>query len=1223
MGKNDTTLSLEWLSYLGDENLQHKALSADAIVVYSPGLERVIWANASGASLFGGGSVADFMASDLHSDHPFIHQLKAAVHQLDEERIYRGFRVVNDGQSRFLQCEIGFVELHSDAHDDKGCLAIMVSCTNAAMENLSEPDFAQLVLENLGNVNPASAICDPHGLVISATDKFVETAVPTKVMEETCSGLGDAHNASLSVVNEQGDNILVKLFRVGTNPQRILMLLENGSIGAEEEVSPALEEELSENLTQQPINIGAPIVGVPLIAGNYQPPENEVEDIRSSVNDEVLETDPDLQQSERKGVKNKKPKKKSKLKSEKYARKQAKKQAKKLRKKLDKKRAKKLDKKDGKKTGKKLVGDFNDKSGNGFDAGIATAVASSAIIKKKRRDKPADLPPSSLDKSLDELSDKNAQDTSNRLEDVPISLRMHQIDREGENFEKSPLSNPEETKSGFKPDGQEDDFVFSGDSKPIRFAWITNTEQEFTSVSAELAKAVGPNAADIVGRKWQDVATVFGFDKNGEIQSLLKKQDTWSGKSVLWPVQGTDLQVPIDLAALPSFSSGRNFDGFRGFGIVRMFDTIVDPEEAGMALISGGIHKVGLQETSTNGANEAQQPAQQLTQQLKKRSAGENPLEEISASQGSKIRDKDKSNKSDKPNNIVKLNVRRGAGGEDVHLKKDEEDTRLTNGENRAFSDIGKQLRDSSKYGISHLHRDHDKNERPSHKNISSNDLSGDQRTSEELSKNSRTQVDTTLLARLPVPVLVYRGDETLFANGELLSLTGYASFQELKKAGGMSALFDHDNSGDISEVNETVLIDKDGGKMRVKALLQSVPWDNESALLLSFRQPRHEKLAANEKIVLDMMRVSELHNVLDTAADGIIILDKIGTVQSINKPAEALFGRLDEDVREKPITDIFAAESHERISEYLSSLDNLESKTLLHSGCEVIGIEAKGGLIPLYLTIGNIGSTDKYCAILRDMTSWKKTREELVEARKQAENASDQKTEFLARVSHEIRTPLNAIIGFSDVMIEERFGAIDNDRYREYLRDINRSGIHVLDLINDLLDISKIEAGKMELSFEAVDLNRIVGETVALLQPQANGNRVLIRTSLSRAVPKVVADARSIRQIVINLVSNAIKFTDANGQVIVSTVYEGNGEVALRVRDTGRGMSNEEVAIALKPFRQVNTISETRGQGTGLGLPLTKALVEANKAYLDIDSEPGEGTIVHIQFPTQRVLAD
>jgi len=246
-----------------------------------------------------------------------------------------------------------------------------------------------------------------------------------------------------------------------------------------------------------------------------------------------------------------------------------------------------------------------------------------------------------------------------------------------------------------------------------------------------------------------------------------------------------------------------------------------------------------------------------------------------------------------------------------------------------------------------------------------------------------------------------------------------------------------------------------------------------------------------------------------------------------------------------------------------------------------------------------------------------------MIQARRQAELASEHKSDFLARVSHEIRTPLNAIIGFSDVMIEERFGPVDNERYREYLRDINRSGIHVLDLVNDLLDLSKIESGKIELSFEAVDLNNIVSETVALMQPQANVNQIIIRTSLSRAVPKVVADARSMRQIVMNLVSNAIKFTGHNGQVVVSTVYESNGEVALRIRDTGIGMSTEELKDAMKPFHQIPGVSEKRGKGTGLGLPLTKALVEANRAHFDLESELDKGTIAHVQFPTQRVLAD
>jgi signal transduction histidine kinase len=207
--------------------------------------------------------------------------------------------------------------------------------------------------------------------------------------------------------------------------------------------------------------------------------------------------------------------------------------------------------------------------------------------------------------------------------------------------------------------------------------------------------------------------------------------------------------------------------------------------------------------------------------------------------------------------------------------------------------------------------------------------------------------------------------------------------------------------------------------------------------------------------------------------------------------------------------------------------------------------------------------------------------------------------------------------------MIEERFGKIENARYRDYLNDINRSGIHVLDLVNDLLDISKIEAGKLELSYEAVDLNQLAAETVALLQPKANNKRIIIRTSLSRAVPKVVADARSIRQIILNLVSNAIQHSPRNSQVIVSTTYEENGEVALRIRDTGSGMSESDLQRALEPFAQVREDRMSAPSGTGLGLPLTKALVEANRAYFELESSKGEGTIAHIQFPSQRVLAD
>ena len=155
---------------------------------------------------------------------------------------------------------------------------------------------------------------------------------------------------------------------------------------------------------------------------------------------------------------------------------------------------------------------------------------------------------------------------------------------------------------------------------------------------------------------------------------------------------------------------------------------------------------------------------------------------------------------------------------------------------------------------------------------------------------------------------------------------------------------------------------------------------------------------------------------------------------------------------------------------------------------------------------------------------------------------------------------------------MEERFGPVGNERYKQYLKDIHASGGHLVSLLNDLLDLSKIEAGKLELNFTNVDLNELTQQCVALMQPQANRERVIIRTSLSSTLPQVVADARSVRQIVLNLLSNSIKFTRAGGQIIVSTAANDVGEVILRVRDTGVGMSENEIAIALEPFRQLAT---------------------------------------------------
>jgi signal transduction histidine kinase len=273
---------------------------------------------------------------------------------------------------------------------------------------------------------------------------------------------------------------------------------------------------------------------------------------------------------------------------------------------------------------------------------------------------------------------------------------------------------------------------------------------------------------------------------------------------------------------------------------------------------------------------------------------------------------------------------------------------------------------------------------------------------------------------------------------------------------------------------------------------------------------------------------------------------------------------------------------------------------------------------------MGPIGvGMPKFCAVLRDITQWKRAEEDLLNAKRTAERASSAKSDFLAKISHEIRTPLNAIIGFSEVMMSEQFGPIGNERYREYMKDIHASGQHLVSLINDLLDLSKIEAGKLDLVFASVNLNQLVQQCVALMQPQANQQRIIIRSSLSPTLPPVVADARSVRQIVLNLLSNSIKFTGAGGQVIVSTALTDRAEAILRVRDTGIGMTEKEILTAMEPFRQLATSTRYGSGGTGLGLPLTKALAEANRAAFSIKSAVDSGTLVEITFPGTRVLAE
>lgn len=367
-----------------------------------------------------------------------------------------------------------------------------------------------------------------------------------------------------------------------------------------------------------------------------------------------------------------------------------------------------------------------------------------------------------------------------------------------------------------------------------------------------------------------------------------------------------------------------------------------------------------------------------------------------------------------------------------------------------------------------------------------------------------------------------------------------------------------------------------------------------------------------------------ELRAILDTAADGIITLDANACIHTFSAGAEAIFGYRIADVAGKPFVELLSPDSRKTVRDYLAALQGPGLASVFNDGREVTAVVRQGGNVPLFLTIGKLQapkSQAAFCAVVRDITQWKKTEAELRDAKEKAEATSRQKSEFLASISHELRTPLNAIMGFSEVMRLERFGEIENEKYKGYVNDIHASGSHLLSLINDLLDLSKVEAGKLELNFTSVNLADVADHGLKMMQEHATASRVVLRKALPADLPNVVADLRSVRQIMLNLLSNAIKFTDPGGQVIVSAQVTPDGELKLRVKDTGIGMTADQLKAALEPFSRI--ASEGREvEGTGLGLPLTKALTEANRATFNLTSEPRKGTLAEITFPTTRVLA-
>ena len=544
---------------------------------------------------------------------------------------------------------------------------------------------------------------------------------------------------------------------------------------------------------------------------------------------------------------------------------------------------------------------------------------------------------------------------------------------------------------------------------PLRFVWQMDPEGRFTINSPEFIALMGPRTAALMGQPWPFIASVMTLDPEGQVARAVSTRATWSGVSVFWRIDGSAERLAVELSGLPVFDRERTYQGYRGFGVCRE-----------VARINAIAHA--------------------------RRTATE-PLVPQAPS---------------------------------AVLPPETDAPGLTPVERYAFYELSRQLTTRINEADAQARQAANTNEPATQDNVQHNAPAQQTSRVADPHDDAPAIADNTrpFLDRLPIGVLIYRLSHLLYANQTFLEWTGSESLDALAEAGGLDSLMIE--SGDIA-IEEggrkafSIASLRDESAVAEARLLQ-VPWDGESAFAL-LTMPPGEDAATKAALEQARAQASELGAILDTATDGVVVLDRAARIVSVNRSARGAVRLRRARARRQAASPTCSRRRATRVA--LDYLDGLQaqaaSRALLNDGREVIGRVRAGGLIPLFMTMGRLG--DDGGKILRGVPRHHAVEEGRGGAdrrrKREAERASSAKSDFLAKISHEIRTPLNAIIGFSEVMMEERFGPIGNERYRQYLKDIHASGGHLISLLNDLLDLSKIEAGKLELTFAAVDAQR------------------------------------------------------------------------------------------------------------------------------------------------------
>lgn len=386
-----------------------------------------------------------------------------------------------------------------------------------------------------------------------------------------------------------------------------------------------------------------------------------------------------------------------------------------------------------------------------------------------------------------------------------------------------------------------------------------------------------------------------------------------------------------------------------------------------------------------------------------------------------------------------------------------------------------------------------------------------------------------------------------------------------------------------------------------------------------SFSQDISELKATQQSLSI---REEEFRSTFESSHIGMCLQSPSGRRLYVNRAYCDMLGATRDELENSSVIDFTHPDD---IDESAAMLQKLNSGEAAFVRFEKRFVRADGRIVWTDVNISSLrmsnGNEASAISQIIDITDRKQTEAALIDAKELAEMANRTKSEFLANMSHELRTPLNSIIGFSQILTTEMFGKLGSDRYVEYSKDIFDSSTHLLHVISDILDISKIEAGEATVMPAEVDIPEIIESCVTMIETRASLKNLTVEIDLPADTPSLYVDARQQKQILLNLLSNAVKFTPEGGSIAVAVEQLDDGSLAITVRDTGIGIAQEDLKKVLEPFGQAQSKPDRSHEGTGLGLSLSKSLTELNGGTLTLESQLGQGTCVTITFPAEIIV--